>query len=147
MTNQQTRHMTINTADSALLSCLQRLEATELDYLDSLIDREAALTYGEFYVRTISKHGLYFDSPEAFDMQVVAWSRILADREILCAINFNLSVHAVFYVTIDNELHPVNTCMKRLYASGSCPSELNVEVRNGRSVRLSIPPGALVIYG
>ncbi|HWV28735.1 MAG TPA: hypothetical protein VN038_03735, partial [Dyadobacter sp.] len=80
------------------------------------------------------------------DKQVIAWSRISGDHEILCAMNLDQEKYACVYATVDDVMHPVDRSMKCLFASDLSPAELNIEVRNGKAIRLTIPPHALVIY-
>ena len=107
------------------------------------------LRRGRQYLRQISGNGTDFGFPVYSGNHmnsIVAWSRILSDKEILCAINTDPDHETIAYVTIDNDLHPINSQLKCLYASGNAPQVLNVEVRNGKAVRLTIPPAGFVIY-
>lgn len=113
-------------------------------------NQHMALRRGRQYLRQISENGVDFGFPVFTGERmktIVAWSRILSDQEILCAFNTDLDYETIAYVTIDNSLHGVDSRMKCLYASGLVPSEVNVEVRNGKAVRLTIPPSGFVIYG
>lgn len=107
------------------------------------------LRRGRQFLRQISGNGIDFGFPVIFQGRmdsIVAWSRILDTKEILCAINTDPDHETIAYVTIDNNLHPINSKLKRLYGSNETPAELNVEVRNGKAVRLTIPPAGFVIY-
>ena len=107
------------------------------------------LRRGRQYLRQISGNGTDFGFPAypgSHMNSIVAWSRILNDKEILCAVNTDPDHETIAYVTLDNDLHPVNSQVKCLYASGTAPQVLNVEVRNGKAVRLTIPPAGFVIY-
>ena len=128
--------------------CLEKLRPTQVERLDSLIQKYPALLTGAFFLRPTSRNGTEFTFPdsEAGDKDLVAWSRISDGHEILCAINLDQQQHAFVYVTVDNQIHPENSTMKCLYASDLSPAELNIEVRNGKSIRLTVPPHALVIY-
>ncbi|MCE6989586.1 hypothetical protein [Dyadobacter sp. CY323] len=130
--------------------CLQKLSPAQLGRLNTLVQTHPILTEGDFYLRPTSQNGLDFALPvPSGEMahNVVAWSRISDGQEVLCAVNTNQKNPSVLYVTVDNALHVVNSTMRCLYASDLSPAELNVEVRNGKSIRLSIPPHALVIFG
>jgi len=63
------------------------------------------------------------------------------------AINTDYQNTTIAYVTIDNDLHAIDSKLKCLYASGNSPQELTVEVRNGKAIRLTIAPAGFVIYG
>ena len=78
---------------------------------------------------------------------IIAWSRIFNEREVLCAINTDPDAETVAYVTIDNDLHAIDSKLHLLYSTGASPLELNVETRNGKAVRLTVPPSGFVIYG
>ncbi|WP_188927965.1 alpha amylase C-terminal domain-containing protein [Dyadobacter endophyticus] len=133
---------------SAFLTAFQ-LRPDLMKDLQTLIEKRPDLLFGEHHWRTISENGTNFSFPETGrpHNNVVAFSRILSGREILCAINLHHQDDAIVYVTLDNSLHPSGSRMTCLYASAPSPGELNVEDRNGKAVRLTIPPGSLVVYG
>ncbi|WP_138475263.1 alpha-amylase family glycosyl hydrolase [Dyadobacter bucti] len=121
----------------------------EISKINELRKQHIALRRGRQYLRTTSANGIDFSLPTIFGERmnsIVAWSRIFNDREVLCAINIDPQHETIAYVTIDNDLHPVNSRIRCLYSSKNSPQELNVEVRNGKAVRLTIPPGGFVIY-
>lgn len=119
-----------------------------MERLDSLVRKYPTLLSGAFFLRSTSRNGITFSylDEQTGDKQVIAWSRILDDHEILCAMNLDQENYAIVYVTVDDMMHPVDSSMKRLFASDLSPAELNIEVRNGKAIRLTIPPQALVIY-
>ncbi|GGM82103.1 hypothetical protein GCM10010967_12260 [Dyadobacter beijingensis] len=128
--------------------CLEKLRPTQMERLDSLIRKYPTLVSGAFFLRSTSRNGNTFSYPddEAGDKEVIAWSRISGDHEILCAVNLAEEKYACVYVTVDEAMHPIDSSMKCLFASDLSPAELNIEVRNGKAIRLTIPPQALVIY-
>ena len=129
--------------------CLEKLRPVQLERLNALVQTRPILRNGEFYLRATSQNGVDFILPDTATPQehyVIAWSRIQDGKEVLCAVNIHDQHSAVVYATIDNALHEVDSRMRCLYASELSPAELNVEVRNGKSIRLTIPPHALVIY-
>lgn len=128
--------------------CLKKLRPSQMERLDLLIQKYPSLLSGAFFLRSTSRNGTDFNFPDGKvgDREVVAWSRISGDHEILCAMNLAQENYAIVYVTVDDGIHPVDSTMKCLYASDLSPTELNIEVRNGKSIRLTIPPHALVIY-
>ncbi|MCF0069582.1 hypothetical protein LZD49_03810 [Dyadobacter sp. CY261] len=129
-------------------NCLDKLRPSQIERLDFLIQKHPTLLSGDFFLRSTSRNGTDFNFPdhEDGDKEVIAWSRISDGREILCAMNLAEENYAIVYVTVDDGIHPVDSTMKCLYASDLSPAELNIEVRNGKSIRLTIPPHALVIY-
>lgn len=131
-----------------LKCCLEKLRPAQLERLNDLVQTRPILLHGDFHLRATSQDGLDYILPNTTvppEHKVIAWSRILEGKEVLCAINLD-DDHAVLFATIDDDLHEVNSRMRCLYASELSPAELNVEVRNGKSIRLTIPPHALVIY-
>jgi 1,4-alpha-glucan branching enzyme len=128
--------------------CLEKLRPFHMERLDSLIRKYPALLSGAFFLRSTSRNGSQFSFPddENGDKEVVAWSRMSDDHEILCAMNLAQENYACVYVTVDDVMHPIDSSMRCLFASDLSPAELNIEVRNGKAVRLTIPPQALVIY-
>ncbi|GLU53284.1 alpha-amylase family glycosyl hydrolase [Dyadobacter frigoris] len=109
-----------------------------------------ALRRGRQYLRQISGNGTEFGYPALMGDRmnsIVAWSRICDDKEILCAFNTDQQNETIAYVTIDESLHEIDSHLKCLYASGVSPVQVNVETRNGKAVRLTIPPAGFVIYG
>ena len=60
---------------------------------------------------------------------VVAWSRILDRREVLCAINTDPVLERTAWVTVDAALHAPGESLALRY--GSAPASVAVEARNG----------------
>jgi len=107
------------------------------------------LRRGRQYLRQISGNGIDFGFPILWGGRmnsIIAWSRIFNEREVVCAINTDPDAETVAYVTIDNDLHAIGAKLHLLYATSPSPVELNVEVRNGKAVRLTVPPSGFVIY-
>jgi glycosidase len=122
----------------------------EISKMIKVRKQHMTLRRGRQYLRQISGNGIDFGFPVLTGNRmrsIVAWSRIFNENEILCAFNTDPENATIAYVTIDNDLHEVNARMRCLYASGESPAEVNVEVRNGKAVRLTIPPAGFVIYG
>ncbi|WP_221394573.1 alpha-amylase family glycosyl hydrolase [Dyadobacter sp. NIV53] len=108
------------------------------------------LRRGRQYLRQISINGTDFSFPVFSGNHlnsIIAWSRILDKKEVLCAINTDTENETIAYVTIDHGLHAIDSKLKCLYASGTSPNELGVELRNGKAIRVTIPPSGFVIYG
>jgi glycosidase len=113
---------------------------------------ETALRRGRQFLRQISGNGVDFGYPASFGgapiLSVLAWSRILAEREVLCAMNTDPYQARTAWVTVDSSLHHAGDTLPCLYHSGPGPHPaLNVEARNGAAAQLTIPPGGFVIYG
>jgi glycosidase len=112
---------------------------------------ESALRRGRQFLRQISGNGTDFGYPASADgtpiLSVVAWSRILAEREVLCAVNTDPHQDRTAWVTVDASLHHAGDTLPCLYHSGPGPHPaLTVEARNGTAVQLTIPPAGFVIY-
>jgi hypothetical protein len=78
---------------------------------------------------------------------IVAWSRILSNREVICALNTDLAASRTAWVTIDSRLHPVGSKFKYAYSTDQAKLGLEVaaEDRNGRAVQITVPPAGFVI--
>jgi glycosidase len=112
---------------------------------------EPTLRRGRQFLRQISGNGADFSFPVSFGgariLSVVAWSRILAERELLCAMNTDPRQTRTAWVTVDATLHDPGSTLGCLYHSQpDAPPALTVEARNGAAVQLTIPPGGFVIY-
>lgn len=88
--------------------------------------------------------------------ELVAWSRLLVDREVLIVVNSNGTASRGADVTIDNSLHAVGSTMTFLYKGDWSDAELQnppttqtvmVEnlVADRLSVRIDLPPAGMVI--
>jgi len=107
---------------------------------------EPALRRGRQYLREISDDGVTFGPPTGFGgpvRSVVAWSRVLDRREVLCAINTDPVLERTAWVTVDAGLHAPGDVLEPLY--GSTPASA-VEPRNGRAVRVTLPPAGVAVY-
>lgn len=113
-----------------------------------------ALRRGRQYLREISDSGEAgtFGYPHMMGdriLSVVPWSRIFDNHEIVLAINTDIDNSRFAWVTIDNHLHGENsTALKCIYSTDPAQmgSEIKIEPRNGKAVRLTVPPGGFVIY-
>ncbi|HWM05209.1 MAG TPA: hypothetical protein VNP92_22950, partial [Actinophytocola sp.] len=112
---------------------------------------EPALRRGRQYVRQTSGNGTDFGYPTGFGGRlrgIVAWSRVLADRELLCAINTDPTEPRSAWVTVDAGLHRPGDELTCLQHSAPGPRDpLPVEPRNGCAVRLTLPPGGFAVHG
>lgn len=116
--------------------------------------QEIALRRGRQYLREIAGDGVHFGFPSRIGdgpvRSVIAWSRLFADEEVLCAISSDPAQTLSAWVTVDVEAHPAGTELVLLYSSaggGGVPQKIAVEARSGRStVKLTVPPGGVVVY-
>lgn len=111
-----------------------------------------ALRRGRQYLRQISGDGWRFGMPELHGGEirsVVAWSRLLASEEVVCAINTDYYHPRGAWVNIDYELHEPGRELTCLYSTdaGRIGTTATIEARGGKSVYLEIPAAGFVIYG
>ncbi|MDJ0903621.1 MAG: alpha-amylase family glycosyl hydrolase [Xenococcus sp. MO_188.B8] len=112
-----------------------------------------ALRRGRQYLRETSISGSPFDIPAREEL--VAWSRILFDREVLIAVNTHGTSVRGADVTVDASFSPVGEKMTFLYRSNWTDSELRKPptsqtvniVSNGSraTVRIDLPPAGMAI--
>jgi len=113
---------------------------------------QPALRRGRQYLRQISGDGVQFGYPTGFGgpvRAVVAWSRLLAGAEVLCAVSTDASGAQSAWVVVDAEAHRPGDTLRCLYRSGpDAPEKVAVEARGGgAAVRLSLPPAGVAVYG
>lgn len=124
---------------------------TDLDDPKNLIG--LALRRGRQYLRETSFLNRPFSIPGAGEL--VAWSRIFRDREVVVAINTNGTENRGAYVTVDASIYPPGSPLQLLYRSDWSDGQLQnpptsetvtAEEFKGRSaVRLDLPPAGMVI--
>ncbi|SDH56987.1 alpha-amylase family glycosyl hydrolase [Nitrosomonas sp. Nm132] len=113
-----------------------------------------ALRRGRQYLRQISESGEAgtFGLPHMIGdriLSVVPWSRIFDNHEIVLAVNTDIDKPRTAWVTIDNALHgDKSQFLECIYSTDRVQigSAIKIEVRNGKAVHLTVPPGGFVIY-
>lgn len=112
-----------------------------------------ALRRGRQYLRSISESGEEgtFGLPHLIGTEmrsVVPWSRIFNNHEVLLAINTDADSPRAAWVTIDNHLHGAGAALSCLFSTdpAAIGGQVAVEARNGKAVRLAVPPAGFVIY-
>jgi glycosidase len=123
----------------------------ELAKILDIRSKNPVLRRGRQYLREISGDGIGFDLPKMLGGEirsVVAWSRILDERECLLAINTDAWNPSTAWVTIDDGLHKAGTSLTCTYSTraSNIGNKLPVQMRNGKAVYLTVPPGGFVIY-
>ncbi|EXJ90857.1 hypothetical protein A1O1_03962 [Capronia coronata CBS 617.96] len=115
--------------------------------------KEMALRRGRQYLRDISGDGVHFGLPGNIGQSpmrsVIAWSRLFAGEEVLCAITTDPSKALSVWVTVDSEVHGPGSTMSLVHSTSTdkVPESLIVEGRNGRSVvQITVPSGGVVVY-
>jgi glycosidase len=82
--------------------------------------REAALRYGEIFLRPVSGDGVNFGiSP--FPKGVIAFSRILDGKEAIVVANTSVSETARLYVLVDAQLGKAGSAYRLIYSNRSDP--------------------------
>jgi glycosidase len=100
-----------------------------------------ALRRGRQYPRETSFLGQPFAYPGRGEL--VAWSRILFDQEVLVALNTHGTQDRGAHVTVDASLHPAGSMMTFLYPAGGA---VPVEQHGGRAtVRIDLTPAGMAI--
>lgn len=111
-----------------------------------------ALGRGRQYLREVSLTGqngdFYYPQPVRGELRgVVAWSRIFADSEYLCAINTDASRSLAVWATVDKGLHPDGqmTCLISTDSSQR-DEKVDIERKNGSAVKITVPKAGFVVY-
>jgi hypothetical protein len=112
------------------------------------------LRHGRQYLRQISGSGDAgsFDYPHQIAgplRALVPWSRILSGSELLCVVNTDPDRWNIASVTIDNWLHRAGDRLTCIFSTDLTlyGDAVTVEARNGKAVRLWVPPAGFVVYG
>lgn len=116
-----------------------------------LVGDRIELRRGRQYLRQISADGENFGFPHMIGAEmraVVPWSRLFDDRELVLAINTDADNPRSAWVTIDDSLHRAGDKLKCIFATDSTlvDTTANVEARNGKAVKLTVPPAGFVVY-
>lgn len=121
---------------------------------DNYIGR--TLRVGFCFPRQTSYCGYPFEIPESGE--IFAWSMILADHEVVIALNTNGLENRGADVTVDAHLHPSNSTLQVLYRADWTDDQLKHPPRNetltveqkedGRAyVRIHLPAAGMIILG
>jgi glycosidase len=112
-----------------------------------------ALRRGRQYLRETSILGRPFNIPAREEL--VAWSRILFDQEVLIAVNTNGTAVRGADITVDGSLSPIGGQMTYLYRSDWADSQLHTPptdqtvniISNGSraTVKIDLPPAGMAI--
>jgi len=123
----------------------------EIAKVSNLTDELAALKYGRMYMREISGNGRDFGRPQG-NPCTLAFSRILADEEVLVAYNTSTLDSRSDFVIVDAQLQASRATMVIRYDSTGKRTGAGVEVGRhpdasnpSRSVRLALEPMQFVV--
>ncbi|MCC6145233.1 MAG: alpha-amylase [Candidatus Hydrogenedentes bacterium] len=113
-----------------------------------------ALRRGRQYLRQVSGSGFdedfHYPRPINGELRwVIAWSRLFADDEYLCAINTDPHHALTIWATVDKQVHAPGTKMKCLLSSSADQhgEQMDVEARNGSAVLITVPAAGFVVFG
>ncbi|MGV1100415.1 alpha-amylase family glycosyl hydrolase [Thiovibrio sp. JS02] len=113
-----------------------------------------ALRRGRQYLRQVSASGeeadFHYPRPINDALRwVVAWSRIFAEAEYLCAINTDAERVLTVWVTVDSTINPPGNTLRCLISTNGAQkgSSVAVAAKNGSAVQITVPPAGFVIYG
>jgi len=110
-----------------------------------------ALRRGRQYLREISGDGVVFGLPHTIGGEMrslVAWSRILADDELLVVVNTDPLGPRSAHVTIEYGLHQVGSKLQCLYSSDPTRGgELTADGIERRTVEVELGPAGVAVYG
>jgi hypothetical protein len=111
------------------------------------------LRRGRQYLREVSTTGadgdFHYPQPINGELHwVVAWSRIFAGQEYLCAINTNADHPLTVWVTVDHDSNPPGKTMKCLLSTDPTQqdSTVTVEHRNGSAILIIVPQAGFLVY-
>jgi glycosidase len=118
----------------------------EIGKIATLNRKLEALRFGRMYFREISGNGIDFGLPMGHPC-TLAFSRILAEQEILVAYNTSTSERRTDYVVVDNTIQKPGTKMEFLYgAEGAVVVEQHRDPGNlSNFVKLNLGPMQFVI--
>lgn len=107
-----------------------------------------ALRLGRMYFREISGNGRDFGLPQGQPC-TLAFSRILADQEVLVAYNTSVAQSRCDWVVVEASLHKPGDCLRFLYGGqGEAEVLAHPDPGNGTlSVRLELAPMQFVVLG
>ncbi len=107
---------------------------------------EPALRYGRVYFRKISFDASNFFWPNT--KQIIAWSRILAGEEIICAINTNAEHDLAAWAIVESELHEKGTEFEVLFSTSKTGDYKPVPVTKSgiyKTVRFDLSGASMMI--
>jgi hypothetical protein len=93
---------------------------TEMKKIALLRNHEPALRYGRFYFRPVSGNSVDF-GVSSFPGGILAWSRILNDREVQIVANTNTSQSISVDVILDTTLSRIGQNVQILYSNKQNP--------------------------
>lgn len=122
--------------------------------LCTLRQQHMALRRGRQYLRKVSDSGQEgtFYYPELLHgeiLWVIAWSRVFADRELICAINTDSKSALQVWIAVDEFLHPEGTALSCLFSTDTSQigSRTTVKPINRAAIQITVPACGVVVWG
>ncbi len=120
--------------------------------LSSLRKEHISLRRGRQYLRQLSATGnendFHFPQPIGGELRwIVAWSRIFAGQEYLCAVNTDAAQPLTAWITVDYAIHPPGTQLTCLLSTNPADLGMAVDVKgkNGSAACLTVPPAGVIV--
>nr|WP_156778051.1 alpha-amylase family glycosyl hydrolase [Chlorobium ferrooxidans] len=112
-----------------------------------------ALRRGRQYLRQVSESGregdFYYPQPVNGELHwVVAWSRIYAGSEFLCAINTDTEHDIQLWVVVDSRINSSPGTMSCLYSTDArqCGESAPLIAVHGSALQIRVPAAGFVVY-
>jgi hypothetical protein len=111
-----------------------------------------ALRRGRQYLRQVSESGEDFYYPQPVNGAlhwVIAWSRIFAGSECLCAINTDPERELTLWIVVDSAIHSAaGSAMSCIFSTDSLQVGTSVPVLplQGSAVRITVPAAGFAVY-
>ncbi|MEI6757472.1 MAG: alpha-amylase [Chlorobium sp.] len=112
-----------------------------------------ALRRGRQYLRQVSESGqegaFYYPEPVNGELHwVIAWSRIFAGSEYLCAINTDTERDLTLWVVVDNLIHAGKGIMECIFSTDAIQIGESAPITplNGSALKIRVPAAGFVVY-
>ena len=124
-------------------------------FVHNVIDirrKNIALRRGRQYLRQVSENGDDFYYPQPVNgifHWVIAWSRIFAGSECLCAINTDIERELTLWIVVDSSIHSAaDSVMNCIFSTDTTQIDTSVPVLpyHGSAVRITVPAAGFVVY-
>jgi glycosidase len=116
----------------------------EISKIAAIRKASAVLKFGRMYMRESSPDGKVFQMPLHYD-NMISFSRILYDEEVLVVYNDSLSNEDEEYIGVDRHLNPEGTAFKFQYGGKGKIHVLKNEDGSCHFVKLRLKPGQFVV--
>jgi glycosidase len=120
----------------------------QIQELAQLRNTQPALRYGRQYFRPCSGNGRDFGhSP--FPGGIIAFSRILNDRELLVVANTSTHATSTVHIVVDDNLHPVGSLWTVLFPNSWAGAQPGPSETTGpfKTVKMTLGPEEVVVLG